>query len=59
MILVRFRLIAAFVLGLSVATAPRVAASAQQSVTTPEQQFGHEIGADYKLVNYTELYEYF
>ena len=55
----RFRLIAAFVLGLSVATAPRVAASAQQAVTTPEQQFGHEIGADYKLINYTELYEYF
>ena len=55
----RFRLIGAFVLGLFVASAPSVGASAQQRVTTPEQQFGHEIGADYELVNYTELYAYF
>lgn len=54
----RVRLTAAFAFGLLFATAPSVAASAQQ-VTTPEQQFGHEIGADYVLVNYTELYEYF
>ena len=33
-------------------------ASAQQTVTSPEQQFGHEIGADYVLPNYTDLYEY-
>jgi len=58
MILMRVRLTAAFAFGLLFATAPSVAASAQQ-VTTPEQQFGHEIGADYVLVNYTELYEYF
>ena len=32
--------------------------SAQQTVTSPEQQFGHEIGADYVLPNYTDLYEY-
>ena len=55
----RFRLIGAFVFGLLVASAPSVGASAQQRVTTPEQQFGHEIGADYELVNYTELYAYF
>jgi len=52
------RLTVVFVFGLLVATAPSVAASAQQ-VTTPVQQFGHEIGADYVLVNYTQLYEYF
>ena len=33
-------------------------AAAQEVVTSPEQQFGHEIGADYELPNYTELYEY-
>ena len=55
----RFRLIGALVFGLSVASAPSTGASAQQRVTTPEQEFGHEIGADYQLVNYTELYAYF
>ena len=29
-----------------------------QTVTSPEQQFGHEIGADYELPNYTAFYEY-
>ena len=33
-------------------------AIAQVAVTSPEQQFGHEIGADYELPNYTQLYEY-
>ena len=33
-------------------------ATAQEAVTSPEQQFGHEIGADYQLPNYTQLYEY-
>ncbi len=32
---------------------------AQHRVTTPEQQFGHEIGADYVLVTYDELHQYF
>ena len=31
----------------------------QHRVTTPEQQFGHEIGADYVLPNYTQLHQYF
>ncbi len=31
---------------------------AQHRVTTPQQQFGHEIGADYVLVNYQQLHEY-
>lgn len=36
-------------------TAP---ASAQTAVTTPEQQFGHPIGADYVLPNYTQFMDY-
>ena len=55
----RFRLIGALVFGLSVVSAPGAGVAAQQRVTTPEQEFGHEIGADYQLVNYTELYAYF
>ncbi len=31
---------------------------APPSVTTPEEQFGHEIGADYVLPNYRQLSEY-
>ncbi len=31
---------------------------AQGTVTTPKQQFGHDIGADYVLPNYTQLMEY-
>jgi hypothetical protein len=27
-------------------------------VTSPQQQFGHEVGADYELPNYTAFYEY-
>ena len=33
--------------------------SAQQSVTTPEEHFGFEIGADYMLFNYEEMHDYF
>ena len=32
--------------------------AAQQSGTSPMEQFGHEIGADYVLFNYTQLYDY-
>jgi hypothetical protein len=31
---------------------------AAQSVTTPEEEFGHQIGADYVLPNYTQLVAY-
>ena len=31
---------------------------AQHRVTTPEEEFGHEIGADYELINYEELHQY-
>ncbi|HYW13516.1 MAG TPA: M14 metallopeptidase family protein [Longimicrobium sp.] len=33
-------------------------AAAQQRLTSPEQQFGHAIGADYVLPNYQELVAY-
>jgi hypothetical protein len=33
--------------------------AAQNRVTMPEEQFGHEIGADYMLFNYEALHEYF
>jgi len=32
--------------------------ASSQTVTTPEKFFGHEIGADYQLPNYTQLSEY-
>src|SRR5215813_11307886 len=35
-----------------------VAALAQTKVTTPMQQFGHNIGDDYFLVNYTQYVDY-
>src|SRR5262245_58906161 len=31
---------------------------AQAPITTPLQQFGHAIGDDYRLVNYSQLVEY-
>ena len=34
------------------------AALAQTKVTTPMEQFGHNIGDDYFLVNYTQYVEY-
>jgi hypothetical protein len=44
---------------LSLLFAALVAApAAAQRVTTPEQQFGHQIGADYVLPNYTQFVEY-
>ena len=32
---------------------------AQHRVTTPEEHFGHQIGADYVLPNYQQLHQYF
>src|SRR5690606_19897834 len=40
------------------ATAPRPASTQPLKVTTPEQFFGHQIGADYVLFNYTKFSEY-
>ena len=33
-------------------------ACTQNQVTSPEEQFGFEIGTDYELINYEELHEY-
>lgn len=33
-------------------------AHAQENVTSPMEQFGHEIGDDYKLINYTQFEAY-
>ncbi len=35
-----------------------VPAAAQHRVTTPQQQWGHEIGDDYWLMNYRQLHDY-
>lgn len=40
------------------ATRPAPAAAAALKVTTPEQFFGHKIGEDYVLPNYTKFTEY-
>jgi hypothetical protein len=45
---------ASFALLLVLATGPLAA----QSVTTPQQHFGHEIGADYQLPSYTQMSAY-
>jgi Zinc carboxypeptidase len=47
---------AAVVLFTLASTAP--ALEAQKAVTSPKQQFGHDIGADYQLPNYKALTEY-
>lgn len=44
--------------GLVVLTIGGTALEGQNAVTTPEEQFGHEFGADYVLPNYSDLYEY-
>ncbi|HKJ02484.1 MAG TPA: M14 metallopeptidase family protein, partial [Longimicrobiales bacterium] len=43
----------------ALAAALATPALAQHRVTTPEEQFGHQIGADYVLPNYQELHAYF
>jgi hypothetical protein len=35
-----------------------VPAGAQERVTSPEEAFGHELGADYMLVDYEQLHDY-
>ena len=44
--------------GLIALTIGGTALEGQTAVTTPEEQFGHEFGADYVLPNYSDLYEY-
>lgn len=43
---------------LAIAAIP-AALPAQQRLTSPKEFFGHDIGADYMLPNYTKLHEYF
>lgn len=44
--------------GLAVAVATVTPIGAQQNLTSPREFFGHEIGADYVLPNYTKFMEY-
>jgi hypothetical protein len=46
------------VLGAVVLFAASAAAQTAQTVTTPKQQFGFNIGDDYQLANYTQFVEY-
>ena len=46
---------AALLLCLSATT---VTASAQTRITSPRTQFGHNIGDDYFLANYTQMIDY-
>ena len=46
----------AFVLAAALALAP--AAAAQGRITSPKEQFGFNIGDDYKLANYTQFEQY-
>ena len=48
----------AFILAIVGLAAGTVQSQAPPKVTTPQQQFGHEIGADYVLPNYSQLVEY-
>ena len=47
-----------FLAGLLVLTVGAGKVDGQSSVTTPQEQFGHEFGADYVLPNYSDLYAY-
>jgi hypothetical protein len=57
--LARTRALVLVVLTMSLAAAvPLAQAPASPKVTTPEQFFGHQIGADYVLPNYTKFTEF-
>jgi hypothetical protein len=51
------RIAAAAVIALAVVAAP-IAQNGARKITTPKQQFGHDIGDDYVLVNYTQYVDY-
>src|SRR5579862_8564645 len=38
--------------------APRAQSKAAPKITTPKEHFGHDIGEDYYLANYTQYVEY-
>ena len=41
----------------ALALATAVPAVAQNRVTSPEEQFGFELGADYQLINYEQFHD--
>src|SRR5215203_5510016 len=43
---------------LALGTGDTGGSAAQSRITSPQQQFGFEIGADYQLANYKQLTEY-
>src|ERR671918_2708991 len=54
----RLRLISFVILAFVLSMAAPSAQTAAPKVTTPEQFFGHQIGADYVLPNYTRFTEF-
>src|SRR5436853_2316029 len=46
------------VLAVVALSAPHAQKAAAPKVTSPKEQFGWDIGADYRLVNYTQYVEY-
>ena len=50
--------ICAFALLLALAGSDPGSSAAQTRITSPQQQFGFEIGADYQLADYTQLADY-
>src|SRR5262249_38362938 len=53
-----FKKSAAIILLLCATAEPQAQRAASQKVTTPKEQFGWEIGDDYRLVNYTQFTDY-
>ncbi|MGE5245339.1 MAG: M14 metallopeptidase family protein [Betaproteobacteria bacterium] len=49
---------ALLLLALLLSLAPALAAQKARKITTPKEQFGHDIGDDYFLANYTQLTAY-
>jgi hypothetical protein len=54
----RFVLRTVSLLSAALVLLPFAGAQKPRTITTPMQQFGHDIGADYQLVNYTQETEY-
>ncbi|MEI6739537.1 MAG: M14 metallopeptidase family protein [Gemmatimonadaceae bacterium] len=57
--MIRLRRASRLMAAVAFATVLPVTLSAQPHLTSPKEFFGHEIGADYVLPNYTKLHEYF
>src|ERR1041385_5401279 len=53
----RFVGVVAMALAVAIAT-PQAQKSAAPKLTSPKEQFGHDVGDDYFLVNYTQYVEY-